>query len=130
MQRFGVTIDPNVSEHGWPPLVYASRGDYGGNPSHIKELLDLGAKVNVQNHKGESALHCASKAGVVSVVEILISHGAKVDLKDNQGLTPLQHALRSTIKSRSKRSSVVQTLLRHEASGRDLCDRDRRKLEC
>ncbi|MXZ43469.1 MAG: hypothetical protein F4Z01_00570 [Gammaproteobacteria bacterium] len=112
LKRFGITIDPNASENGWPPLVYESRGDRGGNISHITELLNLGANVNIQNYKGETALHCASKAGFVAVTELLLHHGAHIDITDNQGSTPLQHALRSSIKSRSKRASVIQTLLR------------------
>ena len=129
VRRFGITIDPNVSEGGWPPLVYESRGDRGGNIRCIKELLDLGANVNVRNHKGESAMHCASKAGFNEVAELLISHGADINLRDNQGLTPLQHALRSTIKSRAKRASVVSTLLRCGAKITNLSKHDRQKLE-
>ena len=129
LHRFGITIDPDVSEHGWPPLVYESRGDRGGNIRCIKELLDLGAEVNVRNHKGETALHCASKAGFNEVTELLISHGADVNVKDNQGLTPLQLALRSTIKSRAKRASVISTLLRCGARTTNLSKHDLQKLE-
>lgn len=129
LKRFGVTIDPNASENGWPPLVYESRGDRGGNISHITELLNLGADVNMQNYKGETALHCASKAGFVAVAELLLHRGAHIDITDNQGLTPLQHALRSTVKSRAKRSIVIHTLLIHGASTENLSDFDQRKLD-
>ena len=129
LQQYGITIDPNVSESGWPPLVYESRGDRGGNFKIIKELLNQGANVNIRNHKGETALHCASKAGFVAVTELLLSYGANTDVTDNKGLTPLQHALRSRIKSRFKSTSVVQILLRHGASTTHLSEHDRRKLE-
>ncbi len=129
LQRFGISIDPNASEHGWPPLVYESRGDRGGNVKVIKKLLNQGAHVSIRNHKGETALHCASKAGFVAVIELLLSFGANIEIFDNKGLTPLQHALRSTIKSRSKTASVIQSLLRHGASTSNLSERDRRMCE-
>ena len=127
--RFNITIDPNESENGWPPLVYESRGDRGGNIKSIQELLDIGADVNIRNHKGETALHCASKAGFVAVVELLLENGAHIDLLDNNGSTALQHALRSTIKSRSKIESVISTLLKHGAKIANLSEHDRRKLD-
>lgn len=127
--RFNITIDPNESENGWPPLVYESRGDRGGNIKSIQELVDIGADVNIRNHKGETALHCASKAGFVAVVELLLTNGAHIDLPDNNGSTALQHALRSTIKSRSKRESVISTLLKHGANIANLSEHDRRKLD-
>ncbi|MYI76506.1 MAG: ankyrin repeat domain-containing protein, partial [Gammaproteobacteria bacterium] len=127
--RFNITIDPNESENGWPPLVYESRGDRGGNIKNIQELLNIGADVNIRNHKGETALHCASKAGFGTVVELLLANGAHIDLLDHNGNTPLQHALRSTIKSRSKRASVISTLLRHGADIANLSEHERRKLD-
>lgn len=129
LQRLGISIDPNASEHGWPPLVYESRGDRGGNVKVIKKLLNQGAHVSIRNHKGETALHCASKAGFVAVIELLLSFGANIEIFDNKGLTPLQHALRSTIKSRSKTASVIQSLLRRGASTSNLSERDRRMCE-
>lgn len=129
LQQFGITIDPNISENGWPPLVYESRGDRGGNIKVIRELLKQDADVNIRNHKGETALHCASKAGFGAVTELLLSYGAKPDVTDNKGLSPLQHALRSTIKSPFKRASVVQILLQHGVSTTNLCEHDRRKLD-
>ena len=129
LQQFGITIDPNASENGWPPLIYASRGDRGGNIKILEKLLNQGADVNIRNHKGETALHCASKAGFVAVTELLLSYGANIDVTDNKGLSPLQHALRSTIKSRLNSASVVQILLRHGASTTNLSECDRRKLE-
>lgn len=127
--RANIEIDPNLPERGWPPLVYESRGDRGGNIKSIKELLVLGAEVNARNHRGETALHCASKAGFVSVVELLLANGANADLRDINGSTPIQHALRSTIKSRSKRVAVISTLLRHGVNVTNLSEQDRRKLD-
>ena len=35
LQRYGIQIDPNAAESGWPPIVYESRGDRGGNIGYV-----------------------------------------------------------------------------------------------
>ncbi|MCY4402059.1 MAG: ankyrin repeat domain-containing protein [Candidatus Poribacteria bacterium] len=96
---------------GWPPLPYACRGDKGEHPDKVIRLLKLGADINVQSRKGKTALHSASKAGFVKVVNLLIEKGAKIDATDNRGETPLFEAIRSTIKDRVKLYITLDTLL-------------------
>ncbi len=73
-------------------------------------MIARGADVNAHNYKGQTALHCAARAGFVDIVSLLIEHGAKVDLRDRAGHTPLMAALRSTIKSKDKLREVVRVL--------------------
>ena len=75
-----------------------------------------GADVNVTNHKGQTALHCAAKAGFVDIVTLLLAHGATVDAVDDKGETPLATALRSTAKDKACLMAVVGELL---AAGAD-----------
>ena len=96
---------------GWPPLVYASRGDKGEHPEKIQRLLELGADVNVRNYKGKTALHCAAKAGFVRVMEVLLENGADVNAADGTGETPLFDAIRLTIKNVEKKQGTVALLL-------------------
>lgn len=96
---------------GWPPLVYACRGDNGERPEEIQRLLGLGADVNVRNYKGKTGLHYAAKAGFFKVIELLIENGATVDATDKDNETPLFEAIRSTIKNREKQQTAVETLL-------------------
>lgn len=41
-----------------------------------------GADVNLKNDGGRTALHYASSKGWLKIAETLISHGAKINLKD------------------------------------------------
>jgi ankyrin repeat protein len=52
----------------------------------------------------------ASWNGNLEAVEILVSHGAAVDIRDNHGFTPLSEA------ARGNHASIVQLLLNHGAS--------------
>ena len=106
----GVDCDPNRAEDGWPPIVFQSRGDRGGSVARIRDLIARGADVNAQNYKGQTALHCAARAGFVEIVSLLLDHGAEVDLQDREGHTPLMAALRSTIKNKDKLREVVRVL--------------------
>ena len=110
LARHGISCDPNCAEGGWPPIVFQSRGDRGGSVARIRDLIACGADVNARNHKGQTALHCAAKAGFVAIVSLLLDHGAEVDLKDREGQTPLMTASRSTIKNRDGLREVIRIL--------------------
>jgi ankyrin repeat protein len=104
--------DINDKNHmGWPPLVYACRGDNGEHPDEVQTLLDLGADIDVRNHKGKTALHYAAKAGFLKVINLLIEKGATVDATDQDGETPLFEAIRSTIKDGEKQRAALEALL-------------------
>ena len=118
----GIADDPNRAEGGWPPIVFQSRGDRGGSVERVRELIDRGADVNVTNHKGQTALHCAAKAGFVDIVELLLARGAHVDAADAAGETPLATALRSTAKDKARLVAVARRLL---AAGADRHHADR-----
>ena len=107
----GVDYGPDHAEGGWPPIVFLSRGDRGGNVDRVRALIEAGADVNVRNHKGQSALHCAAKAGFVDIVALLLEHGCEVDAQDRQGETPLAAALRSTVKDKAKLLDVVRLIV-------------------
>ena len=104
--------DINAQNHmGWPPLVYACRGDNGEHPDEIQRLLELGADINIQNYKGKTGLHCAAKAGFLKVINLLIEKGATLDAIDKDGETPLFEAIRSTIKNGEKQREALEALL-------------------
>lgn len=111
LKAHGVDQGPDHAEGGWPPIVFQSRGDRGGSVSRVRALIDAGADVNVRNHKGQSALHCAAKAGFADIVALLLDHGADVDAQDRQGETPLASALRSTVKDKARLRGVVRLLV-------------------
>ena len=111
LEAHGVSYGPDHAEGGWPPIVFQSRGDRGGSVARVRELIAQGADVNVRNTKGQSALHCAAKAGFVDIVAVLLEHGARVDAEDDAGETPLATALRSTVKDKARLLAVVDRLV-------------------
>jgi uncharacterized protein len=48
----------------------------------VKMLLDLGLDPNAQANTGRTALHGAAHKGRPDVVQILVGHGAKLDIRD------------------------------------------------
>jgi hypothetical protein len=56
------------------------------NLATVKLLLDLGLEPNYQNDQGLTALHGAAHKGRNGVVQMLVDHGARLDLRD-YGLT-------------------------------------------
>jgi ankyrin repeat protein len=78
-------------------MIAASRA--GRNPGPEQNTIDAialmlakGADVNAANDNGESALHIAVGRGDM-LVRFLVENGAKLDLKDKAGRTPLDVAM-------------------------------------
>jgi hypothetical protein len=58
----------------------------------VRLAVELGADVNAADKDGETALHGAAYRGANSVIEFLVSKGARLDPKDRYGQTPLSIA--------------------------------------
>ena len=96
-------------------FVYLCRGDRGGNPDEVREMLKHGANVNHQDSKGKTALHRAAKAGFVETATILLKHEASVYIRDKDEETPLFDAVRSTIKKTDAQLEMIDLLIRSGA---------------
>jgi ankyrin repeat protein len=57
-----------------------------------KLCLEKGADVNAVNKQGFTAMHGAANRGFDKMIELLAAHGAKLDVKDSQGRTPMTYA--------------------------------------
>lgn len=55
----------------------------------VKLCLDRGADVNAANSLGLTAMHGAANRGWEPIIQILADHGARLDVKDNAGRTPM-----------------------------------------
>jgi len=59
----------------------------------IKLFLAKGIDINAANDAGNTALHSAAGKGWDQVVRFLVEQGAKIDLKNKQGFTPIDLAM-------------------------------------
>ena len=74
--------------------------DAGSSPEHMADRLEavklcveeLGQDVNALSTENETALHGAIYLGDIPVVEYLVEQGAKLDVKNERGWTPLNIA--------------------------------------
>ncbi|XP_026134052.1 ankyrin repeat domain-containing protein 12-like isoform X1 [Carassius auratus] len=92
------------NERGETPLHMAAiRGDV----KQVKELIELGADVNVKDFAGWTPLHEACNLGYYDVAKVLIGAGAEVNTQGLDDDTPLHDA------SSSGHKDIVKLLLRH-----------------
>lgn len=73
----------------------------------LKVLLDRHVNVNAQNDAGQTALHFAVLSSD-ETVKLLAANGAKLDVKDKQGKTPLDFALGGGGRGRAGGPPVVR----------------------
>jgi len=59
----------------------------------LKIMMATGLDIRATNEKGETALHGAAARGADVVVQYLIDHGADINAKTKNGLTPLDSAI-------------------------------------
>ncbi|XP_018124253.1 ankyrin repeat domain-containing protein 12 isoform X2 [Xenopus laevis] len=92
------------NERGETPLHMAAiRGDI----SQVKELICMGANVNVKDFAGWTPLHEACNMGYYDVAKVLIAAGADVNTQGLDDDTPLHDA------ASSGHRDIVKLLLRH-----------------
>ncbi|MEE3003739.1 MAG: ankyrin repeat domain-containing protein [Pseudomonadota bacterium] len=81
--------DINLICNDITPLMLATKER---NSCKIKHLLKLGAKTEIKNSTGKTALHFAIETGKINIVKILLPH-ADLNSKNSAGLTPLMLSL-------------------------------------
>jgi ankyrin repeat protein len=95
--------DPNIATYaGTTPLMVAAgvnwavaeTFDFGNDAllEAVKLAHSLGNDVNAQNSMGLAAIHGAANRGANDVIEYLAAHGARLDVPDAEGRTPLDWA--------------------------------------
>jgi ankyrin repeat protein len=107
-----VTVMRMLLEHGADPKIPTVQGTtalmaaaginwvfyqtYDEGPKALLEAVqlcyDLGMDVNAVNSMGLTALHGAANRGSDDIIKFLVEKGAKLDVKDKEGRTPLTWA--------------------------------------
>ncbi len=59
----------------------------------IRLCLEKGSDINAANDRGDTPMHAAAQRGADQIVQFLADHGARLDLKNKSGRTPLDLAL-------------------------------------
>src|SRR5580704_202465 len=70
-----------------------TRGSESEALEALKVALAQNPDINQANTKGETALHGAALRGADTIVQFLVEHGAKLDVKTKQGFTALDVAM-------------------------------------
>lgn len=90
--------DPNLTANdGSTPIMYAAglgkastsaKYQNKGMLEYVKALIKKGAKLDLKDSNGNTALHHAAQKGLVEIYELLAQNGANVDVKNNKNLNP------------------------------------------
>ena len=82
------------NNNGVTPLYWILSNSSGREKfvDKVRRLLELGADPNICTNDHTSPLHEASSSGLLDAARLLLSYGAKVDEKDEEGRTPLRVA--------------------------------------
>jgi ankyrin repeat protein len=75
-----------------------TKGTEGEALEALKVAVGLGLDINRANSRGETALHGAADRGADSIVQYLAGHGAQLNAKTKQGLTPLDFAMGKNVR--------------------------------
>ena len=78
-----------------------------GNIEMVRQLLDDGVDVNIQNRNGDTALIKSSLKGHTDIIKLLLNHGADPNIKTAYGCNALIWA------SEKGHTDIVDLLLNH-----------------
>jgi uncharacterized protein len=92
--------DPNIPTFGGTTALMAAAGvnwvvkqTFTEPPETVLEAvklcLELGSDVNAANAMGLTAVHGAANRGSDDIIQFLVTKGARLDVKDKEGRTPL-----------------------------------------
>jgi ankyrin repeat protein len=95
--------DPNIATFNGTTALMAAAGvnwvigqTYAESPAMyleaVKLCLELGGDVNAVNAMGLAAVHGAANRGSDDIIELLARNGARLEIKDNEGRTPMTWA--------------------------------------
>lgn len=91
-EMVGVTIDgPDVLGRGRDGLLHLAARM--GREADVRDLVRLGASIDLPGDQGFTALHYAAAAGRDAIVDALLALGADLDVKNHWDQTALEVAM-------------------------------------
>lgn len=78
-----------------------------GEDEIIKALLNTGAYIDAQNDHKQTPLMLANSANLMRTVEILLSHGASIEIMDWDGKNVIDHCTASKLFDRVRTYKVI-----------------------
>ena len=99
---------------GENPLHLLSQGEYDSHDDGVciaQELLARGVDVNAQSKCHRTPLHLASDLGKFAIARVLLEHGAKPNVNDDHGETPLHLLARGKYYPQNDGISVTRLLI-------------------
>ncbi|XP_050966820.1 ankyrin repeat domain-containing protein 31 [Labeo rohita] len=94
-----------------------------GDIEDVKDLITVGASVNIADYAGWTPLHEAVQRNMYDVTEILLKAGAEINCKGHNGITPLHDAIQCQY------YKIVDLLLKYGADPLLKCDRGRTPMD-
>lgn len=88
--------DANIANHFGNTAIYWLIDYYNiyEDTNIPRDLISLGADIDIQDDKGDTPLHKAAFSGVESAVRFLRDHGCNINIKNKLGETPYDVAFR------------------------------------
>jgi len=88
----GMGSSRNASRRGIETIDFGKVEPESRVRETVATAASLGGDVNAASQTGDTALHVAAALGYDTVVRFLVEHGARVDVKNARGITPLAAA--------------------------------------
>lgn len=88
----GVDVNFQGGDGSTALMMASGWGVVPKSPARAKLLLDRGAKPDLANKKGDTALILAAYRGYVDISKLLLDKGANVNAKNSEGRTALMNA--------------------------------------
>ncbi len=96
-------------KHGHTPLVHAVCANFIDS---TVVFLQAGALLDLKNSKtGDTALHYAAEMGYFPIVKALLAFGAEMEIKNNNGETPLMLASSSQVDGARESEKVLTEMI-------------------
>jgi len=98
----------------------AEHADEEGTLDAVQVALDAGGDVNAVDETGSTALHYVADKGFPRVVELLVEHGAGLNVANFRGQTPLAVVMRGrgNIEAAPATEALLRALGAEESAGR------------